>query len=86
MDQQHMNDLLIRLDERTKSIEEKVDALFAHADNGGWKRCTRQDDRIKALEDFSDRKKESEKWFKRVTLGTLFTLVGTKLYSWFSLL
>jgi hypothetical protein len=83
MSPQDMNDLLIRLDERTKSIEEKVDALINHADNGGWKRCTRQDDRIKALEDFSVGKKETEKWFKRTTIGTLLVLVTTKIWDWF---
>jgi hypothetical protein len=83
MSPQDMNDLLIRLDERTKSIEEKVDALIVHADNGGWKRCTRQNDRIKALEDFSAGKKETEKWFKRTTIGTLLVLVTTKIWDWF---
>lgn len=83
MNIEQISELLIRLDERTRSIEDKVDSLIDHADNGGWRRCVRQDDRITAIETLKDDKKKGELWFKRTTVGGLLGLILSKVYEYF---
>ena len=74
MNQEEQFALLIRLDERTKNIEEKVNAILAHADNGGWTRCHDREVRLKALEGNEETRRDTQKWFKRITISSLVGL------------
>lgn len=84
MDNVELSEMLIRLDERTKMIEKKVDSIAAEAGNTGWKRCVKQDDRISTLENKFETKHEDEKWFKRVTIGTLLGLILVRFWEFMS--
>ncbi|MFA5507745.1 MAG: hypothetical protein WC423_20110 [Vulcanimicrobiota bacterium] len=77
-------ELLIRLDERTISIEEKVDTLISKADNGGWARCHQRESRIIALENKDKERKDTRKWSGRLMGGTVIVLALQKIWEWAS--
>ena len=66
--------LLIRLDERTKSIDEKITQVLTHAENGGWVRCHTREARITDLEISERDRRDGMKWFKRITISSLVGL------------
>lgn len=63
------DDLLIRIDERTKYILDAIDELKTHADNGGWRRCVGHAGRIKTLEDNQKSHRKGHKWYANLIIG-----------------
>lgn len=66
MDQEQIVELLIRIDERTKGMEEKLDKV---SNGTGFPRCAARGERIQDSEDRIEKLEGSQKWAWR-TIGT----------------
>ncbi|MFZ3046502.1 MAG: hypothetical protein WA151_11350 [Desulfatirhabdiaceae bacterium] len=62
-------DLLIRLDERTKKIEEKLDEFMKRAGNGGWTRCADRGIRLKLVEDSQKTHRSRHMWYSNLIIA-----------------
>lgn len=82
MNQQEQFALLIRLDERTESIEKKIDDLVNHAENGGWGRCREREFRISELEGKKKEGFDRAKWFNRLLVGSVMALIVEKIITY----
>lgn len=79
-------ELLARLDERTKQMHEDFQTFLRHADNGGWKRCVERKSKMEETEKKVKSHLADHKWTNRaitaVVLSQLiqafFTFVGPK--------
>jgi len=63
------DDLLVRLDERTKYIVFTLDELKSHADNGGWLRCREREGQIKTLEENQKSHRLGHRWYVNLVIG-----------------
>lgn len=79
MDSTQVAELLVRVDERTLSIEKKVDSLIEKANNGGWARCATNNQRINVLE----KDKDNRLWKDRMLYTTFVGVVLTTLWQIF---
>jgi hypothetical protein len=73
-------ELLIRLDERSRTMNEKIDTLIAQASNGGWSRCRDNHRRIEILETEKGERRSNKTWFDRAVQGTVVALVLKSLW------
>lgn len=81
-----MTDLLIRLDERTKNINDKVTQVHESATGKGWSRCMIYEARLKSLEEDKQERQDDLRWFKRAIVGSFLALVSSLVMSVISLL
>lgn len=66
-------ELLARLDERTKQMHEDFQQFLKRAENGGWGRCVERGSRITAVEDKVKDHIGDHKWINRMIATVVLT-------------
>jgi hypothetical protein len=81
MESGQITELLIRVDERVKRIDERFDELHKQATNGGWPRCMANMHRIEELEKTQADRERRARWFYRAGWGAVITVLVERFWT-----